>query len=243
MTDKKNIVVLTGAGISAESGIPTFRDTDSLWQKYDFMELASPQGWAKDFKLVLEFYNVRRQKVREAQPNAAHLALVELEKEYNTCIITQNVDNLHEKAGSKNILHLHGEIMKSRSTQDEDLVYDLGDKDINPGDRCELGSQLRPDVVWFGEAVPMLEEAIRLTQKADIFIVVGTSLAVYPAASLIQYVKEEAVIYIIDKKIPQLAFYKNLKVIEQPAAVGVPELVNKLNYIYNEQQTNQSMET
>jgi NAD-dependent deacetylase len=229
MSDKKNIVVLTGAGISAESGIATFRDTDGIWQKYDMMELASPQGWAKDFKLVLEFYNVRRKKVREAQPNAAHLALVELEKRNNTFIITQNIDNLHEKAGSKNILHLHGEILKARSTVNEDLIYDLGEKDIFPGDTCELGSQLRPDVVWFGEAVPMLGEAIRLAEKADIFIIIGTSLAVYPAATLIDYVMDDAKKYIIDKKIPVLNSYPNLEIIEQPAVVGVPELVNKLN--------------
>jgi NAD-dependent deacetylase len=229
MTDKKNIIVLTGAGISAESGIPTFRDTDGLWQKYDMMELASPQGWTKDFKLVLEFYNVRRKKVREAQPNAAHLALVDLEKFYNTYIITQNVDNLHEKAGSKMILHLHGEILKARSTVDVDLKYDLGDKDIHPGDTCELGSQLRPDVVWFGEAVPLLNDAISIVRKADIFIIIGSSLQVYPAATLIGYVPDNAEKYIIDKKIPALGYYKNLVVIEQPAVIAVPELVNKLN--------------
>ena len=231
MPDIKNIVVLTGAGISAESGIPTFRDNDGLWQKYDFMELASPRGWAKDYKLVLEFYNVRRQKVREAKPNAAHLALVELEDQYNTVIITQNVDDLHERAGSKNVLHLHGEIMKSRSTLDENLVYNLNEKDIYPGDTCELGSQLRPDVVWFGEPVPMFDEAIRLVKKADIFIVIGSSLQVYPAATLIGYAPEDSIKFIIDKKIPELGNYKNLEVIEQPAAVGVPELVNKLKQI------------
>ena len=229
MSDKKNIVVHTGAGISAESGIPTFRDHDGLWQKYDMMELASPQVWAKDFKLVLEFYNVRRKKVREAQPNAAHLALVELETLYNIFIITQNVDNLHEKAGSENILHLHGEIMKARSTADKDLIYDLGDKDIYPCETCKLGSQLRPDVVWFGEAVPLLNEAIRLVQKADIFIIIGSSLHVYPAATLIEYVPEDSKKYIIDKKIPEVGYYKNLEIIEQPAVIGVPELVNKLN--------------
>jgi NAD-dependent deacetylase len=193
------------------------------------MQLASPQGWAKDYRLVLEFYNFRRQKVREAQPNAAHLALVELEKEFNTVIITQNIDNLHEKAGSTNILHLHGEIMKARSTQDEDLVYDLGEKDINPGDKCELGSQLRPDVVWFGEAVPLLDEAIRLTRLADIFIVIGTSLAVYPAATLIDYVEANSKKYIIDKQIPALGYHQQIEVIQQSAALAVPELVNKLN--------------
>jgi len=231
MSNKKNIVVLTGAGISAESGIPTFRDIDGLWQKYDFMELASPQGWTKDFKLVLEFYNVRRKKIREAQPNAAHLALVELEHIYNTIIITQNVDDLHERAGSEKILHLHGEIMKARSTVDENLNYDLGDRDIYPGDTCESGSQLRPDVVWFGEAVPMFDEAITFVQKADIFIIIGSSLQVYPAAALIRYVAEDSKKYIIDKKIPEVGYYKNLEIIEQPAAIGVPVLVNKLKQI------------
>lgn len=228
MSDKKNIVVLTGAGISAESGIPTFRDNDGLWQKYDFMELASPQGWAKDFRLVLEFYNVRRKKVRESQPNAAHLALVKLEEYYNVTIITQNVDDLHERAGSKNILHLHGEIMKSRSTADDNLIYELVDKDIYPGDNCGKGSQLRPDVVWFGEAVPMFEEAIKRVQKADIFIIIGSSLQVYPAAALIGYAPEDSKKYIIDKKIPEVGYYKNLEIIEQSAVVGVPGLVNKL---------------
>lgn len=231
MTNKKNIVVLTGAGISAESGIPTFRDTDGLWQKYDMMELASPQGWSKNFKLVLDFYNVRRKKVREAKPNAAHFALVELETQYNTDIITQNIDDLHEKAGSKNILHIHGEIMKAKSTANEDLVYDLVEKDIYPGDTCELGSQLRPDVVWFGEEVPLLDEAIRLVKKADIFIVIGSSLEVYPAASLIEYVPSDSKKYVIDKSIPALGNYKNLEIIEQTAAIAVPKLVNKLKQI------------
>jgi NAD-dependent deacetylase len=229
MGGEKNIVVLTGAGISAESGIPTFRDKDGLWEKYDFMELASPRGWAKDYKLVLEFYNVRRQKVREAVPNAAHMALVELDKWYNTIIVTQNVDDLHERAGSKNIVHLHGEIMKARSTLDENLTYNLGSRDIYPGDKCEMGSQLRPDVVWFGEQVPMLDIAIQHAQKADIFIIIGTSLQVYPAATLIDYVPEQAEKFIIDKKIPGLINYNNLKIIEQPAALAVPQLVNKLN--------------
>jgi NAD-dependent deacetylase len=225
---KKNIVVLTGAGISAESGIPTFRDKDGLWEKYDFMELASPEGWAKDYKLVLEFYNVRRKKVREAKPNAAHLALVDLEEQYNTVIITQNVDDLHERAGSKNILHLHGEIMKARSTVDEDLIYDLGDKDINSGDTCESGSQLRPDVVWFGEPVPMFDEAIKLVQKADILIIIGSSLQVFPAAALIGYASDVCTKYIIDKNVPDVGYFKNLEIIEQSAALAVPRLVNKL---------------
>lgn len=233
MNDKKNIVVLTGAGISAESGIPTFRDTDGLWQKYDMMELASPQGWAKNFKLVLEFYNVRRKKVREAKPNTAHMALVELESLYNTTIITQNVDDLHERACSKNIIHLHGEIMKSRSTYNENIVYDLGNKDIYPGDTCELGSQLRPDVVWFGEDVPKLKEAIKLVKKAHFFIIIGSSLQVHPAATLIEYVPDDSVKYIIDKKIPEVGFYKNLEIIEQTAVMGVPQLVNKFKNIYN----------
>ena len=225
---RKNIIVLTGAGISAESGIPTFRDTGGLWEQYDVMELASMQGWEKNPSLVLDFYNVRRKKVREALPNAAHMALASLEKHFNTIIITQNVDDLHERAGSSRVLHLHGEILKARSSIDDRLVYELGDKDIHLGDLCEKGSQLRPDVVWFGEAVPMISTATTLVQTTDIFIVVGTSLAVYPAASLIYYVSAETEKFIVDKNIPHLSAVSNLTAIEESAATGVPLLVNEL---------------
>lgn len=224
----KKVVVLSGAGISAESGLQTFRDPGGLWEKYDPYVLASPQGWAENPALVLEFYNLRRQKVREALPNPAHHALVTLEEGYDVTIITQNVDNLHERAGSNRILHLHGEIMKARSTKDERLIYDLGDKDIHIGDMCEKGFQLRPHVVWFGEMVPMMEKAAEIVNSADIFIIIGTSLAVYPAANLIHEVNRDAVIYIIDKQIPQIHKIKNTQSIEKSASVGVPELVHKL---------------
>ena len=224
----KNIVVLSGAGISAESGIQTFRDKGGLWEKYDFMELASPQGWARDPKLVLEFYNVRRKLVREAKPNDAHTWLVKLEEKYHVTIITQNVDDLHERAGSSNIIHLHGEILKAESTADPNCVYHLGDKDIEWGDCCEKGYQLRPHVVWFGEMVPMISVADRIASSADIFIIVGTGLTVYPAAGLIRSVPEQAEKYIIDKSLPQLASYPNLHLIEKPASIGVKEVVSEL---------------
>jgi len=224
----KKVIVLTGAGISAESGLQTFRDPGGLWEKYDPYVLASPQGWAENPALVLEFYNLRRQKVREALPNPAHLALVTLEEGYDVTIITQNVDNLHERAGSSRVLHLHGEIMKARSTKDEQLIYDLGDNDIQIGDICEKGFQLRPHVVWFGEMVPMMDNAAEIVHSADIFIIIGTSLAVYPAANLIHEVSRDAVIYIIDKQIPQIQLIKNIQSIEKSASMGVPELVNEL---------------
>ncbi|MBC8344265.1 MAG: NAD-dependent deacylase [Bacteroidetes bacterium] len=224
----KKLVVLSGAGISAESGIQTYRDSGGLWKQYDFVELASPQGWAKHPDVVLDFYNVRRKIVREAKPNDAHTFLLKLEEKYDVTIITQNVDDLHERAGSSNILHLHGEIMKAKSTYDESLVYELGDKDINMGDLCEKGYQLRPQVVWFGEMVPMISEASRIVASADIFIVIGTGLTVYPAAGLIRHVPDQSKKYIIDKSIPDVASYPNLFLIEKPATEGVRELVAEL---------------
>lgn len=224
----KKIVVLSGAGISAESGIQTYRDSGGLWKQYDFMELASPQGWAKHPEVVLDFYNVRRKIVREANPNDAHLYLVKLEKKYDVTIITQNIDDLHERAGSSDILHLHGEIMKAKSTYDENLVYDLGEKDIYWGDNCEKGYQLRPQVVWFGEMVPMISEAARIASTADIFIVIGTGLTVYPAAGLIGSVPAQARKYIIDKSIPQVSSYQNIYSIEKAATEGVKELATEL---------------
>jgi len=224
----KKIVILTGAGISAESGLQTFRDQGGLWNKYDPYKLASPEGWEENPELVLEFYNIRRKKVREAKPNAAHLAIKNLEHKYTVTIITQNVDDLHERAGSSNIIHLHGEIRKARSTGDENLIYDLKEKDIYWGDLCEKGFQLRPHVVWFGEAVPMIEEAINISQTADIFIVIGTGLTVYPAASLINYVKTNIPIYVIDKNIPHTGNKNQIHTIEKPASTGVPELIKQL---------------
>ena len=183
----KNLVVLTGAGISAESGISTFRDSGGLWEQYRIEDVATPEGWARDPKLVTDFYNQRRKQLLEVEPNYGHIALVELEKYFNVYVVTQNVDNLHERAGSKNIVHLHGELTKVRSERFDHLIYELTPDryEVKIGDKCEKGFQLRPHIVWFGEAVPMLEEAVRLAQKADIFVVVGTSLNVYPAASYI----------------------------------------------------------
>lgn len=227
MSNKKTIVVLTGAGISAESGISTFRDAGGLWEGHDVMEVATPQGWKKNAGLVLEFYNQRRKNVRESMPNPGHKALVELEQHFNVQIITQNVDDLHERAGSSNILHLHGELVKSRSSVDERLLYDCPG-DINLGDRCKKGSQLRPHVVWFGEAVPAMEPAIKICQQADIFLVVGTSLVVYPAASLLHYTQSGVPIYIVDPSRPEVRATPNLHFIEKPASIGMPHLAKEL---------------
>ena len=196
----KNLVVLTGAGISAESGISTFRDSGGLWEQYRIEDVATPEGWARDPKLVTDFYNQRRKQLLEVEPNYGHVALVELEKYFNVYVVTQNVDNLHERVGSKNIVHLHGELTKVRSERFDHLVYELTPDryEVKIGDKCEKGFQLRPHIVWFGEAVPMLEEAVRLAQKADIFVVVGTSLNVYPAASLVHYVQPEVPVYVVD---------------------------------------------
>ncbi|HPD65572.1 MAG TPA: NAD-dependent deacylase [Bacteroidia bacterium] len=224
----KKLAVLTGAGISAESGLQTFRDKGGLWEKYDFQKLASIEGWRENPELVLEFYNIRRDLVRKAQPNAAHLALTQLERMYDVDIITQNVDDLHERAGSKHILHLHGEIMKARSSIDDQLIYELGEKNIKLGDKCEKGSQLRPHVVWFGESVPMMDRAIEIVSKAEIFIIIGTSLQVYPAASLLYYAPENSRIYLVDKNIPVVRQAANMTFIAKTAVEGVPELVNKL---------------
>jgi len=224
----KRIVVLTGAGISAESGIQTFRDGDGLWKKYRFEELASPGAWASDPELVLDFYNWRRKTVWDAQPNEGHKALVRLESKFDVQIITQNVDDLHERAGSKNILHLHGEIKKARSTADSSLVYELDHWELKSGDTCEKGAQLRPHIVWFGEAVPNISPAMEITSTADIFIVIGTSMVVYPAASLIVYVGSGKPKYYVDPKAFQVGGVSNLEIIKKPAGDGVPELVDKL---------------
>ncbi len=193
----KKIVALTGAGMSAESGLKTFRDADGLWEGHDVMEVASPQGWYTDPLLVLDFYNQRRKQLLNVEPNAGHNLLAELESRFEVEIVTQNVDDLHERSGSSKVLHLHGELLKVRSTLKDNLVYDWR-KDLNQGDLCELGSQLRPHIVWFGEAVPLLEQAIDITATADILIIIGTSMQVYPAASLINYAKPGVPIYFID---------------------------------------------
>jgi len=224
---KKKLVVLTGAGISAESGLKTFRDSEGLWEGYDVTEVATPRGWRRNPQLVLDFYNARRKNVAEAQPNAAHIGLAELEIDFDVTIITQNIDDLHERAGSSNILHLHGEIFKMRSEWDETLISEIRG-DINLGDLAKDGAQLRPYIVWFEEPVPKIEEAIPIVYAADIFAVVGTSLVVYPAASLINYVAIEVPKYIIDKKIPYTSLMQNLVVIEKPATEGVKDLKHHL---------------
>lgn len=223
------IVVLTGAGISAESGLSTFRNAGGLWEGHDVMEVASPEGWRRDKELVLEFYNQRRRQMHEKSFNEAHSSLVRLEEKYYVVIITQNVDFYHEKAGSSNVIHLHGELDKARSTADPALIYELHGKDIVLGDKCEKGSQLRPHVVWFGEAVPMMEEAVRESVDADIMIVIGTSLVVYPAASLLQFVPEKCKIYLIDPEMPEyLPYGLEIEFIKEKAVKGTKELVTKL---------------
>ncbi len=224
----KKITVLTGAGVSAESGINTFRDAGGLWEGHDVMEVASPQGFAKNPELVLDFYNQRRKQLQEVSPNRAHFALAELENKFEVTIITQNVDDLHERAGSSTVIHLHGELLKMRSTQNERSILDCGG-DINLGDLCEQGHQLRPHIVWFGEAVPLLEEAAAVTQSADIIIIIGTSMQVYPAAGLVDYAKEGTPIYFIDPK-PSVSKYDydNLTIISKRAVQGVPDLVSIL---------------
>ena len=223
MPPKKHIVVLTGAGISAESGLKTFRDSDGLWMGYNVEDVATPGAFKKDPKLVLDFYNQRRKEVAAAEPNAAHVGLAHLEKDYDVTIITQNIDDLHERGGSTKVLHLHGEIFKMRSSADEGLVYDIR-TEINLGDRAEDGAQLRPYIVWFGEAVPMIEKAAELLQDCDYFVVIGTSLQVYPAASLLHYAPAFLPKFIIDKKIPVVNDLPNLHLIEKPATEGVDEL-------------------
>jgi len=227
MERKKKLVVLTGAGISAESGLKTFRDSDGLWEGYNIEDVATPRAWRKNPKLVLEFYNFRRRNVLDAQPNEGHYGLAQLEQHFDVHIITQNIDDLHERAGSTNVLHLHGEIFKMRSEKDESLVYDIR-KDIKWGDTSEDGAQLRPHIVWFEEPVPMIEKAINVVNDAEIFVVVGTSLVVYPAAGLVNYAPPGIPKYIIDKKIPYTSSVHNLTAIEKPATQGVKDLMNHL---------------
>lgn len=222
----KHIVVLTGAGISAESGIKTFRDADGLWEGHDIMEVASPQGWEKNPEVVLKFYNERRKQLLEVKPNAAHEALVDLEQKYKVSIVTQNVDDLHERAGSSTVIHLHGELLKVRSTFDDDLVLDWK-KDLNKGDFCEHNHQLRPHVVWFGEPVPLFPKAMEITEQADILIIIGTSLQVYPAAALMDYVNPGTPVFFIDPK-PAIKSHQEITVIEDKAAIAVPKLVKEL---------------
>ena len=221
------LVVLTGAGVSAESGLKTFRDSDGLWEGYEVTEVATPRAWRKNPALVLDFYNMRRRNVLDAQPNAAHIGLAELQNHFDVHIITQNIDDLHERAGSKNVLHLHGEIFKMRSEFDERLVYDIRE-DILLGQKAEDGAQLRPNIVWFEEPVPMIERAIPLVASADILVVVGTSLVVYPAAGLLDFAHPTIPKFILDKKIPYTSSVNNLTAIEHPASVGIKILQEKL---------------
>jgi NAD-dependent deacetylase len=221
--NKKKLVVLTGAGISAESGLKTFRDSDGLWEGYNIEDVATPRAWKKNPQLVLEFYNLRRKNVLQAVPNSAHTGLAELENNFDVHIITQNIDDLHERAGSTKVLHLHGEILKMRSEKNEQLVYDIMG-DILLTDKAADGARLRPNIVWFEEPVPKIEEAIPIVYSADIFVVVGTSLVVYPAAGLINYTPADIPKFIIDKKIPYVSSLTNLTSIEKPATEGVHEL-------------------
>jgi len=223
------ISVLTGAGISAESGLKTFRDSDGLWEGHDVMEVASPEGFARNPELVLEFYNQRRRQLKEVHPNAAHKAIAELEQQFSVDVITQNVDDLHERAGSTKVLHLHGELFKARSTYDPSLVLDWKD-DLCLGDRCVHGYQLRPHVVWFGEAVPMMEIAVERVMPADILLIVGTSMQVYPAASLLHYAPRHSMVFFVDPK-PSISSTERVRVFAEPATTGVPKAIEMIKSI------------
>ncbi len=224
---KKRLVTLTGAGISAESGIATFRDAGGLWEGYKVEDVATPEAWRKDPALVLDFYNQRRKKALEVKPNRGHEILAELENHFEVTVITQNVDNLHERAGSSKVLHLHGSLFESRSTLNPKLIYPINGSELNIGDTCERGSQLRPNIVWFGEAVPMMEVAADVAAHADVFLVVGTSMVVYPAAGLIDYVPDFVKKYVVDPKKPEIMHVPNLEFIAEKASVGM-ERVRKL---------------
>ncbi len=224
---KPRITALTGAGISAESGIKTFRDSNGLWEEHRIEDVASPEGWARNKELVLNFYNLRRRQLIEAQPNRAHFALAQLEEKYDVTIVTQNVDDLHERGGSTNIIHLHGELLKMRSSVDENLIYDCT-ADIKVGDKCGKGSQLRPFIVWFGEAVPKIEDALKAVIQADILIIIGTSLLVYPAAGLVNYAGTEVPKWLVDPGKIDLPRIPNLQFINEAATTGVDRLVKQL---------------
>jgi NAD-dependent deacetylase len=229
--NKKKLVVLTGAGISAESGLKTFRDSDGLWEGYNIEDVATPRAWKKNPQLVLDFYNFRRKDVSNAMPNNAHKLLAILQNDFDVTIITQNIDDLHERAGSKKVMHLHGEIFKMCSEKDRSCVTEIKG-DISLGDRAPDGHQFRPDIVWFEEAVPMIQEAALVAMQADIFVVVGTSLQVYPAAGLIQYAPADSRKFIIDKRIPYFSPLPNMTVIEQPATIGVKIMEEQLRFMH-----------
>src|SRR6478736_6749309 len=228
---KKKLVVLTGAGISAESGLATFRDSGGLWEGYREEDVATPEAWHRNQELVLEFYNQRRKNALEAKPNRGHEILAELEEEFAVTIITQNVDNLHERAGSTHVIHLHGSLFESRSTLDPSLVYPISGWQLKLGDKCERGSQLRPNIVWFGEMVPMMEVAAQIASEADVFLVVGTSMVVYPAAGLINYVPREAEIFIVDPKIPDVPKLPNITFVAEKASSGMMKVKESLGRI------------
>lgn len=220
----KKLVVLTGAGISAESGIKTFRDSGGLWENHRVEDVATPEAWERDPELVQQFYNERRKQALNVEPNRAHRILAELEDYFDVTIITQNIDPLHERAGSSKVVHLHGELFKSRSSRNPALVYDMEGWELKTGDLCAEGSQLRPHIVWFGEQVPMMTVATEITEEADIFVVIGTSLAVYPAAGLVNYVREDVPIYLIDPVQPEINLSKNMTFIKERATVGAAKL-------------------
>ena len=223
---KKHVVILTGAGISAESGISTFRDSDGLWEQYRVEDVATHDAYLRNPELVLDFYNERRRQLFSAEPNEGHRQLVRLEKAYNVDIITQNIDNLHERAGSSNVLHLHGELTKARSDRNDSLIFDIGNKDIHLGDKAPDGAQMRPHIVWFGEAVPNIEPAAALCETADFFVVIGTSMNVYPAAGLIHYVPRSTPCYLIDPKAVEVS--RQITVIQEKAGTGVKKVVDEL---------------
>jgi NAD-dependent deacetylase len=220
----KKIVVLTGAGISAESGIPTFRDAGGLWEGHRVEDVATPEGWEANRELVLDFYNQRRKRALEVKPNKGHEILAELEKFFDVTVVTQNVDNLHERAGSSKVIHLHGSLFESRSTLDPSLIYPINGWELKLGDKCARGSQLRPNIVWFGEMVPMMEVAADIAADADVFIVAGTSMLVYPAAGLIDFVRPEVPKYVIDPNKPQLTHVRNVEFFTEKASTGMMKL-------------------
>ncbi len=224
----KKLTILSGAGISAESGLSTFRDSGGLWDGYDVTVVASPEGWNENPALVLDFYNQRREAASKASPNLAHELLARLETVFDITVITQNVDNLHERAGSSKVIHLHGELWQSRSTKDENLIYPIEGNQLNLGDVCEMGSQLRPNIVWFGEMVPLLEDAAYIVQETDILVIIGTSMQVYPAASLIHFAPEDCPIYVINPDIPNMVKAENIHLMEEPATSGMQKLFDRL---------------
>lgn len=224
----KHLVVLSGAGISAESGIPTFRDAGGLWEGFKVEDVATPEAWHRNPDLVLDFYNQRRKRALEVKPNRGHEILAELEAHFNVTVVTQNVDNLHERAGSSHVIHLHGSLFESRSTIDESLVYPITGWELNPGDTCEKGSQLRPNIVWFGELVPMMEVAMQYATRADLFLVVGTSLVVYPAAGLVHYVSHDVPKFLVDPNIPDLTFPGRVEVVQDKASTGLQKIKARL---------------